>query len=238
MATYKTKAIVLSSYPYRDHDKIICFYSSDYGRIEARARGSRKIISKLAGHLEPFLLVELMLAHGKRWDILAGSRTISAQKQIRSNVDLLACASVCVEAVKHISKPLSADIKIYNLLTDVLNLLEENKLTLSEKKHLVISFLWKTVCLSGFAPEINNCIHSRKKVEKGYFSFEGGGMLSGEFSHQDSGSVYLEEKELESLRRADFRESDKLHNLVLDFWKKVVDHADLKSFNFLQNVLN
>ncbi|PIQ80173.1 MAG: DNA repair protein RecO, partial [Parcubacteria group bacterium CG11_big_fil_rev_8_21_14_0_20_41_14] len=49
MATYKTKSIILSSYPYREHDRIITFYSKEFGKMDARARGARKITSKLAG---------------------------------------------------------------------------------------------------------------------------------------------------------------------------------------------
>src|SRR3989338_4947835 len=143
MATYKTKAIILSSYPYREHDRIITFFSEDYGRMEARARGTRKIGSKLAGHLEPFITTELLLAAGKHWDILAGSRTILSQPQIRGNIEILALASLCLEAVKLITRPLAADKRVFSLLQQTLLFLENPAANLAEKQAASERFLWQ-----------------------------------------------------------------------------------------------
>src|SRR3990167_2807405 len=120
MATYKTQAIILSSYPFREHDRIVSFFSDAFGRIEARARGVRKIGSKLAGHLEPFIKTELLLANGRRWDILAGSRTHDSRSEIRSDIVKNAAASVCVEAVKLATRPFFREYGLYRGLDRVL----------------------------------------------------------------------------------------------------------------------
>src|SRR3989338_2548276 len=164
MATYKTKAIILSSYPYREHDRIISFFSEQYGRMEARARGARKLSSKLAGHLEPFIETELLLAAGRRWDILAGSRTLQSRQKLRSSLELVALASLCAEAAKLITRPQAADQRIFNVLKSTFSYLEDERLSLAHKQSLGISFLWQMLRLAGFAPELSRCIHCRLPI--------------------------------------------------------------------------
>lgn len=227
MPTYKTKAIILSSYPYREHDRIISFYSSDYGRLEARARGTRKIQSKLAGHLEPFLEVELLLANGKFWDILASSRTLMANELIRGDVACVASASVCAEAVKLITKPLAADKRVYDLLKNVFGEISQNK---AKQREAVIKFLWQLLHLSGFAPEINKCINCKQGAGSGYFSFEGGGLLCAACRRRDIMAMELRSDLLFRLRAGKL--SEQMQELVIRFWERVVDHAELRSLGF------
>lgn len=53
MVEHYTKAIVLDKEDYGDLDSRVVLYSVDLGRINAKVKSSRKITSKLAGHLEP-----------------------------------------------------------------------------------------------------------------------------------------------------------------------------------------
>ena len=229
MATYKTKAIILSSYPYREHDRIISFFSDSFGRIEARARGVRKIESKLAGHLEPFIETELLLANGKRWDILAGSRTINAQATIRHDFEKIAAASVCVEAVKRITKPLSREHGMYELLQNVLSNLEKEDV-LNKHNELVSQFLWHLIGLSGFAPELSNCINCKKEVVDGSFSFEGGGILCADCSSHDVLSESINKNTLLHLRKNKIIEPE-ARQIVSTFWNRIIE-VPLLSWEF------
>ncbi len=53
MLEHYTKAIVLDKEDCGDLDSRVALYSADLGRINAKVKSSRKITSKLAGHLEP-----------------------------------------------------------------------------------------------------------------------------------------------------------------------------------------
>lgn len=232
MATYKTKAIVLSSYPYREYDRIVTFFSGEFGKIDARARGSRKITSKLAGHIEPFIETELLLANGRRWDILAGSRTINPRIDLRSDVEKLSAASVCVEAVKLVSRPMSPEPRFFSLLCGVFESIEKADSSLKYRE-IVLSFLWKIIFASGFGPEIGHCIHCRKTIFIGSFSFEGGGMLCSMCQERDIMSKEVDERGLAELK------SFKLSGLISQeiserFWKTIVDHQPLRSLQFFR----
>lgn len=60
----RTQAIILRRINYGEADKIINFLTTD-GQISALARGIRKSGSKLAGALEPFSVVELVLVKSR-----------------------------------------------------------------------------------------------------------------------------------------------------------------------------
>jgi DNA repair protein RecO (recombination protein O) len=236
MATYKTRAIILSSYPYREHDRIVSFYSDEYGRMEARARGARKIQSKLAGHLEQFIETELLLAHGKRWDILAGSRTQNAQPSIRNNIESIASASVCAQAVKIITKPLSNDARIFNLLKKALYILEREDISQLQSRALVGAFLWKLLAISGFAPELKNCINCRRESKDVNFSLEGGGILCNNCKNRDIFAISVNESVYKELLESNIA-SEKSFDIVTRYWSKIVDHTELKSLEFMKSVL-
>lgn len=231
MPTYKTRAIILSSYPYREHDRIVSFYSQDYGRIDARARGCRKLESKLAGHLEPFIETELLLARGRRWDILAGSRTLAAQARLRGQLELAAAAAVCCEAVKLVSKPMSPDARVWETLRAALS-----ALSFAPRHNIVYRFLWQLLSLSGFAPEMKKCIHCRRHLVAGYFSNEGGGILCFDCCRRDGRAVKMETGDLAALDGGRSTLSTEARQVVIGWWRTVVSHAPLRSLEFWENI--
>src|SRR5690606_7475011 len=97
--TYLTSGIVLRRRDYKEFDRLYTLYTEDYGKIEAIARGSRKITSKLAGHLEPMSYSSFMLATGRAFDVLATSVRISSFKFPHNDLLAFALANYFFEAV-------------------------------------------------------------------------------------------------------------------------------------------
>ena len=77
--TYSTLSYTLKYVPHREFDRIYTLYTRDCGKIEAVARGSQKILSKLRGHLEPGILTEVLIANGKRREVLCEACLASRQ---------------------------------------------------------------------------------------------------------------------------------------------------------------
>ncbi|MBI2050920.1 MAG: DNA repair protein RecO [Parcubacteria group bacterium] len=233
MATYKTQAIILSAYPYREHDRIISFFSDDFGRIEARARGVRKLQSKLAGHLEPFIKTELLLANGRKWDILAGSRTYDPRALIRSDIAKIAAASVCVEAVKRATRPLSRECGVYHLLDETLTRI--SYAPSGQESTATGQFVWHVLASTGFAPELAACINCKKKLSSGAFSCEGGGMLCSACASCDLFADAADESVLAELRGASQTFGSATQSIAKRFWNYVFEEP-LESWNFYHMV--
>src|SRR3990167_3428207 len=122
--THTTTAITLYYRIYREHDRIYTMYSRDFGKLNLLARGSNKIVSKLAGHIEPCVLSSLMIAQGSGWDILAQARTIKSFKMIRLDQRRFLLVSLCVECLDQLTRAEERDQEVFDLLLIVLNRIE------------------------------------------------------------------------------------------------------------------
>lgn len=85
-AMFRTTGIVLLKRDFREHDRIYTIYTYDHGKIEALGRGTRKIISKLASHLEPPSVVDLLIVRGKVFDHIAGVERLEEFSTLRSDL--------------------------------------------------------------------------------------------------------------------------------------------------------
>lgn len=65
MREYFSEAVVLHREPAGEFDFRISLFTKRYGKILARARSARKIISKLSGHLLPGKLLDVRLVEQK-----------------------------------------------------------------------------------------------------------------------------------------------------------------------------
>ena len=71
--THQTLGIILRKVDYGESGQLFYLYTQHLGKVEAVARGSKKIKSKLNGHLQFFATINLTIAKGKRFDQLAGA---------------------------------------------------------------------------------------------------------------------------------------------------------------------
>ena len=61
----KARAVILSSRPLGEADRILRLYTREVGRVDAVAKGVRKTTSRWGGRLEPFNVCDLVLHHGR-----------------------------------------------------------------------------------------------------------------------------------------------------------------------------
>lgn len=170
--------VVLQTRDYKEFDKIIYFYSQEYGKGEVLVRGARKITSKLAPLIaEPFVLVRLKVVKGKAHYHLIGGEVQERFKNIYTNyVKMNGVASVfnCINAIV---KKYNPDAKIFSLLIAFLrkaNTIPQEKITI-----LMSAFLIKFLSFLGYRPEVRHCILcQRREFEKYiFFDFKKGGVV-------------------------------------------------------------
>ena len=71
---YKTEAMILRRRSVGEADRIFDIYTPNLGRLRLKAKGVRRIKSKLAGHLEMMAVIELVIASGRQLDVITGAR--------------------------------------------------------------------------------------------------------------------------------------------------------------------
>jgi recombinational DNA repair protein (RecF pathway) len=82
MQEYVTRAIVLDKEPRNASDARYFLFTERYGKIAVRAKSSRKIVSKLAGHLEPGTIASVRVIEQH------GSQVVDALKFARAGASI------------------------------------------------------------------------------------------------------------------------------------------------------
>lgn len=70
MTEYYTKGVVLERFPRGELDEAIAIYTKDFGKILALAKSSKKIVSKLSGHLTPGRFINARLIKSNNYKIV------------------------------------------------------------------------------------------------------------------------------------------------------------------------
>ncbi|MEK7211883.1 MAG: DNA repair protein RecO [Patescibacteria group bacterium] len=192
MPQYNTCAIVLSRRNFREADRVYIAYTRDFGKLELLARGARKIESKLAAHLEPFTLTEIMIGRGKNFDHLAGAEVVEEFANIKNDFTKMNFLHYCFEVVEKATQWEVRDDRVYGLLLELMFSLEsfsftDTMSTWEKYQALTKSFVVKLLALLGYAPEIRNCLICKNPIPaKGnIFNLKRGGLVCGHCHHRD-----------------------------------------------------
>ncbi len=96
MQEYVTDAIVLTKRPSGELDGRYALFTKKFGKMTGRTTSSRKITSKLCGHLEPGSAVKVRFIEQKGTQIVDALKTASARADITLH-DLAALADLLPE---------------------------------------------------------------------------------------------------------------------------------------------
>jgi len=119
MSTYFTRGLILKHQDYREADRLVTIYSQEHGKITVLARGSRKISSKLAGSLEPFLLADFMIARGRHFDTIAAVEIIKNYSKLKQNLDKIFLAKYLSIVVSNSTKGRQHDPRVFELIKEI-----------------------------------------------------------------------------------------------------------------------
>ena len=182
-STFPTKAIILNRRDWREADRLVSVYTPGYGRLSLLARGARKANSKLAAHLEPISLSQLLVVKGKGFDYVGGAILAEAFLGIKQDLNKLYFAGEALRNFSLLVQEGEADADIFSWLEKWLLSLEAagngSDLDKEEGRFRLALFLWRLFQLLGYGPQLDNCVacHQAPTPGKNYFDFARGGLL-------------------------------------------------------------
>lgn len=174
MPTRTIHAIILSRKDWGEADRLISSFSNENGKVKFVARGSRKLKSKMAGHIEPFSHGKYFLARGKSLDVLAGAEAIIPNHKLIDNLNLYKDASYVCELVDLTQEENHADKELFALIQECLDTLP--KLSDPDRKIVLRYFEYKLLSRLGYRPNFFICKKCQQKlIEKESYTgdFEG-----------------------------------------------------------------
>ncbi|MDI6717616.1 MAG: DNA repair protein RecO [Patescibacteria group bacterium] len=150
MTEYYTEAIVLKKENFNDTDGLVYFYTDELGKVVAKARGLKKILSKSNPHLEPLNFVKLRLVSGKNGylqiiDALSFNTKIT--KKIKNSPEKLLKLLRLADFIKETAPEMHRDQYIWHAIKKVV--------ANNYDEHIIYRLFLK---IMGFDAEYANCI--------------------------------------------------------------------------------
>lgn len=229
--TFNTKAFVLNRSAYREYDSRVTLYTALFGKIDLLARGTQRSGSKLAAHVEPLSLVDLMIIKGKNMDYIGSSIISDAYGSIKDSLDKLPVAGSALFAFNRLVKYEEKDEELLALLLEFLSILDERP---DRADWLLSSWSLKFLSALGYQPELYHCLHCRKRLEPSgnQFSVMKGGIFCADCARREAGLDQIDENGIKTLRLVLSHSLSDLANLRAE--SKVFDRAN----NIIRNLMN
>lgn len=106
---------------------LVDVYTLEQGKLSLQVRGGRKLNSKLSGHLEPLMLLELMVIVGKNIPTAAAASSRHSYLSLKSDYEKISAAGWAINRFNKLIKEGERDDQLFHILSDFLVLLNEAK---------------------------------------------------------------------------------------------------------------
>ncbi len=229
--TYNLKAIILKREPFRECDARITLYSRERGKLELIARGAKKIRSKMAGHLEPITLASIMAVRGKIYDYVGGVASEKCFSGVKGSLEKSGVAGEAIHAFNRHVKKEERDEKVFNLLLDFLNVINDSRK--DNGRALLHIFSFRLLSILGYRPELKSCVVCGEKIMPGnnIFSPARGGITCGKHGLVAKGlEVKISDSCVKIFRLAGREGWDELEKMNLNDYREEMK-TTMKSFS-------
>jgi len=232
--SYKTTGIIIGKRDFMEADKILTVFTRDLGKIQIKAKGLRRSLAKMAGHLEVFNLVELELIRGKSLYIVIGAQMIDGFKAIKENYDKIGLYYYFCEIL---DKILEEGVRHRNNFEFLLNILEQLKKDSADKLLVTIFFELNILSNLGFKPEFLVCVGCREDVagHKFYFNQEKGGILCETCARDDFFSSQISQNAIKLMRIILLKDFDFIMKVNME--RSVPEEVKKINTYFLEHIL-
>jgi DNA repair protein RecO (recombination protein O) len=152
--SFRVEAVVLRHSNWGEADRLLVLYTREKGKLQAVAKGARKMHSRKAGHVEPFMHVTLQLAKARGPQIVTDAETLDAYQPLREDLLRTGYASYIIELLDKFSYE-------------------------DESDNPLIFYEIRLLDSLGFRPQLFNCVNCQSEIkpEHQFFSPAQGGVL-------------------------------------------------------------
>src|SRR6266436_5221573 len=128
--SYSIEAIILKRTDYGEADRILTLFTATRGKMHAIAKGTRRPVSKKAGHLELLNRSQLQLALGRNLDIVTQAEGRENFLHLRTDLWHMTCGFYLAELVDRFIEEHTQHANLYHLLLETLRYLDADALAL------------------------------------------------------------------------------------------------------------
>jgi DNA repair protein RecO (recombination protein O) len=260
--SYSSEAIILKRSDLGEADRIITLLTPYKGKFHAIAKGARRPVSKLAGHVELLNRSQLQLALGRNLDIITQAEVRENFLRLRIELWHMTCGFYLAELVDRFVEERVVHTDVYTLLLQTLRYLDADAstrvmqhpqpaeppemLAYGKTALLLRYFELHLLTAVGYAPSLQDCASCSSELlprENG-FKASLGGVLCPQCSHLWERRLSLNAlKVLRYMQKKPWQDAARVRlNVSLSSELEALMHSlvrfhlerDLKSWGFLE----
>jgi len=155
MALGKSAAVVIGSFNLGESDRVVTFYSRDFGKVRGVAKASRRLRSRFAGALQLFTLGELVFFDTGRSELVRVDHfdVVRPFEAVRSDLRRLGHAAWIVECVSRLTAEQDRHAGLYGLLVRGLRAMEVT----DRPGTVAVAFGLRCLDTLGYRPRLDRC---------------------------------------------------------------------------------
>lgn len=161
--TYTESAVILNRRPWRAYDYTVSAYTRRHGKIQVLARGALRPQSRLAAHLEPLNLVEMMVVNGRRI-FIGGAVSRNCYTHCKADIDKILVATSALRQCNTWLRVAEPDSTIFFLITDFLQILNEQRSEVTWYEFVRKVFLYKILVQLGYKLNLETCASCNQAI--------------------------------------------------------------------------
>jgi DNA repair protein RecO (recombination protein O) len=152
----KTSAVVIGSFPLGESDRLVTFYSRDFGKIRGVAKAARRMRSRFGSALELCTLGELIFFDGGRSELVRIDHFDITRPfdRVREDLERLAQAAWMIECVARLTAERDRHVALFGLLVRGLRALDSPR----RPTRVAITFGVRCVEALGHRPRLDACV--------------------------------------------------------------------------------
>ena len=146
MRTYKSEGIIIKRRNIGEADKIVTLFTKDRGKIQAKAKGIRRITSKRASSLDLLNTCRVAFYKGPGMALVTEVESINSHESVKKNLERVYTAYHFCELIDGLCAEEQENEKVYELLIETLEKLPKEK----KLKELIQAFEIQLLTYLGF----------------------------------------------------------------------------------------
>jgi DNA repair protein RecO (recombination protein O) len=181
MPLFNTEAIVIRSLSYGESDKIVTFFTRDFGRLKGIAKGARNSRKRFQNALGLFTHLQLAFfdREGGGLTRVDGAEILNHFPRTREHLQKILYGNYFLELIEEMSGEREVNPQAFELLLSSLQALEET----DPREERLRIFEVKLLSLFGYQPSLRKCCRCQKDWEAlkngpaVFFSLEKGALV-------------------------------------------------------------
>ncbi len=160
---YSTEAIVLESFDLGESDRLLAFYTKDFGKVKGVAKGARRSRKRFVGRLEPASCIRLFFHYSEKSELVRveDAALINGFDGLRGDIEMFTAACYLVELTGAFTRPGVSQSGVFSLLKSFLSLMDEGGSSLTISRFFEV----KLLSLLGYMPALEECVVCGASIE-------------------------------------------------------------------------